>query len=315
MAKVRIRHWLVKATVQKTVSFIPGGWYLNAFLQQHFTHSLELGEAQFELRVAQGRKHLESLFSAGIGCKSDFSVFELGTGWHPIIPVGMYLCGASRVTTADIHPLLTHERVLRTIRLYLSLAERGTLVTILPWARPERIGTLLRLAKCADNTRMCNLLRAMEIYPIVEDAGRIERLSSPPDFLFSNSTLQYVSAVDLNAIFKNLRKLANSKAVMSHHIYLGYDLASFDPFISPYHFLRFSRATWKLIDSPIHSHNRLRLSDYLKIHESNGWKINNEETVSGSLEDLRRVPLAEEFRRCSDRDLLALRTWLVSSPA
>ena len=315
MAKVRIRHWLVKAAVQKTVSFIPGGWHVNTFLQQHFAHSLELREAQFELRVAQGRKHLESFFSAGRSGKSDFSVFELGTGWHPVIPVGMFLCGASRVTTADIHPLLTHERVLRTIRLYLGLAERGTLVTILPWARPERIGTLLRLAKCAGNTHMCDLLRAMEIYPIVEGAGRIECLPCPPDFCFSNTTLQYISAVDLSCIFKNLRRLANSKAVMSHHIYLGYDLASFDPFISPYHFLRFSPATWKLIDSPIHSHNRLRLSDYLKIHEANGWKINNEETVLGSIEDLRRVPLAKEFRTCFDRDLLALRTWLVSSPA
>jgi len=40
-----------------------------------------------------------------------------------------------------------------------------------------------------------------------------------------------------------------------------------------------------------------------------------EDTLYGSRGDLRKVPLAKEFQGYSEQDLLAVRTWLVSSRA
>jgi hypothetical protein len=225
------------------------------------------------------------------------------------------LCGASRVITLDIEPLLNRERICRTLELYRRSAERGALVTILPWVLEERVETLLHLAQRKDSSPKDDQLQAMEIHPVVGDAAKIEGTLGAVDLVFSNSTLQYIPADELVRIFHNLRRIVGTQAVMSHHIYLGYDLAIFDSSVSPFYFLRFSGAAWKLVDNPLHSHNRLRLSDYHRIHASNGWTVTKEETLSGSQEDLRKIPLAKEFQGYSERDLLALRAWLFSCPA
>jgi hypothetical protein len=306
---------MVKAAAQRILSLLPGARLGNRLLQRYVSRSLELNENQFEARLTHCHKHLENFFSTRGSSEPGFSVFELGTGWHPIIPIGMYLCGASRVITLDIEPLLNRERVCRTLELFRRCAERGALVTILPWVLEERVETLLHLARYPDSSPKGNLLHPMEIYPVVGDAATLEGTLSSVDLVFSNSTLQYIPADELVRIFCILRRIVGTQAVMSHHIYLGYDLAIFDSSVSPYYFLRFSRAAWKLVDNPLHSHNRLRLSDYYRIHASNGWTVKNDETLFGSPEDLRRIPLAKEFQGYSERDLLALRTWLFSCPA
>lgn len=45
----RLRHWLLKAVVQKALSVLPGGRIGNSVLQQHFTGSLEINDNTFEL--------------------------------------------------------------------------------------------------------------------------------------------------------------------------------------------------------------------------------------------------------------------------
>jgi hypothetical protein len=306
---------MVKAAAQRILSLLPGGRFGNRLLQRYVSRSLELDENQFEVRLTHCRKHLENFFPTRGSSEPGFSVFELGTGWHPIIPIGMYLCGASRVTTLDIEPLLNRERVCRTLDLYRRSAERGALATVLPWILEERVETLLHLLQHADSPPQGDLLHPMEIYPVVGDAAKIEGTLGSFDLVFSNSTLQYIPADELGHIFGNLRRIVGSQAVMSHHIYLGYDLAIFDSSVSPFYFLRFSRAAWKLVDNPLHSHNRLRLSDYHRIHASNGWTVKKEETLLGAPEDLQKIPLAKEFQGYSERDLLALRAWLFSCPA
>ena len=76
--------------------------------------------------------------------------------------------------------------------------------------------------------------------------------------------------------------------------------------------MRFSRAQWKLIDNSLKPHSRLLLSDYRRIHQKTGWTIRLEDAIYGSLEDLRKVPLAKEFQGYSKNDLLAVRSWLAS---
>jgi hypothetical protein len=57
---------------------------------------------------------------------------------------------------------------------------------------------------------------------------------------------------------------------------------------------------------------RLRVSNYCRLHREAGWAIQAEDSTLGSVEDLCKVPLAKEFHHYSQRDLLAVRSWLAS---
>ena len=124
--------------------------------------------------------------------------------------------------------------------------------------------------------------------------------------------LQYIGENELLAILAEFERLAAPGAVMCHHMYLGDQNAYSDPSITPFNFLRFSDAAWRLLDSPLRLQNRFRISDYRRIHQKTGWVIQSEENTQGSLDDLRKIPLARKFRQSSEEDLLTLRSVIVS---
>jgi hypothetical protein len=145
------------------------------------------------------------------------------------------------------------------------------------------------------------------------DARKVNLGSGSIDLIFSNTALQHIPSDVLTDIFAEFRRVATPRAVMSHHIFMGDLLAHFDRSITEYNFLRFSKRVWRLIDNSLVSCNRLRLSDYRRLHTRSGWVIRAEDTIYGSTDDLQKIPLAREFQTYSGQDLLALRTWLVSS--
>src|SRR5438045_242194 len=99
-------HWLIKSAIHRAISLLPASHWWNELLQTYGTHSLQLGPERFELRLEYCRRHLEHLFEVQSPRPTGFAVLELGTGWYPIVPIGLYLCGASEVWTYDIAPLL-----------------------------------------------------------------------------------------------------------------------------------------------------------------------------------------------------------------
>jgi hypothetical protein len=308
----RLRHWLLKAIVQKALSVLPGGRIGNTFLQQHFTKSLEMNDNKFELTLLRCRKHLESYFAIKGHSQTGFSVLELGTGWYPLIPIGNYLCGASHSWTFDVEPLLSPERTRLALELYSRYAQRGTLTSLLPWVEEDRVRFLLDLAQRTDGSSASEILQPMQIYPVVGDASKTELPSGSIDFFFSNTTLQYVPEGVIAALFREFRRLAAPGAVMSHFITPRDDFAFFDGSITSYNFLQFSDATWRLLAGAIHSQNRLRPSDYRRLHKAERWTVSAEDNIQGSPEDLRHVHLAEKFRKYPQEDLLCLETWLTS---
>jgi hypothetical protein len=306
----RLNHWMTKAAVQKLLSLLPAGGVGNAFCQRYVTRTLALDSARFERAVLQCRQHLESYFAIWGRFVGGTTIFELGSGWYPIFPIGMYLCGASRVTTLDIEPLLSAERVWLTLQFYCQYAEDGRLGSLLPWIDRRKVHSLAKVLSDPNLRSVEELLRPMGISAKVGDARDVELGSEPIDFFFSNSVLQHIPAHVLRDMFKRFRRLAAPGAVMSHYIYMGDPFIDFDPATTPYNFLRYSSRAWRLIDNSLKPHNRLRLSDYCRLHREAGWEVLAEDSTLGSAEDLRRVPLAKEFRHYCQRDLLAVRSWL-----
>src|SRR5215470_12286918 len=106
-------HWLIKAAVQRAISWLPASQTWNSLFQTHVTRSLELTPERFEARLDYCRIHVENYTEARPNSPAGFSVLEVGTGWYPVVPIGLFLCGAGPIQTFDIDPLLRMDRLTR----------------------------------------------------------------------------------------------------------------------------------------------------------------------------------------------------------
>lgn len=311
---MRIRHWMLKAALQGAISRLPRSQAWNAILQRLKSRS-ESADTQFkrfERTVAHCRWHLERYFAVRASSLSGFSALELGTGWRPIAPIVLFLCGASKVLTVDIQPLLTRDALRSELSLFLRYSEAGKLQEMLPWVDKCRLGLLLDLSLRSESMPLRQMLESIQVQLMIGDSRHMADTSGSVDLFISNNTLEHIPTEVIPAIFREFKRLGSKQAVMSHHIVFADEYAVFDSFITPYNCMKFSERWWRLFNNSLFYQNRLRPSDYRQIHNNTGWPIVGEEIVAGSVSDLRKVPLAAEFRRYSQEDLLAL-DWYVMS--
>ena len=103
----------------------------------------EFGPAELETRVELAGRHFEAFVRTGVadsdaGLPADARIVELGTGWHPAVPILMHLLGAAEVQSVDHVDHTSDEKIHATVQ---GLAERivdGSLRTALP-ARTVRV--------------------------------------------------------------------------------------------------------------------------------------------------------------------------------
>jgi hypothetical protein len=313
--------WLFKAAAQGAISLLPGRHRLNRMLQEHVTGSLALTPRLFEAKVAQCRHHLMSVERrraarelarpAGAQAQPPRSALELGTGWYPIVPVGLALAGVEQVTTVDVSPLLDGARVARVVDLYAQELADGRL-DALPGLDPARAGALLTRARERSGAGVDEVLAQLNVRSVVGDVRQLALPSNSFDLLVSDNTLEHIPAQTLDEVLPALAGLAAPGAVMDHFIDLSDHYAHFDDSITEFNYLRFSPAAWRLFNNRLQYQNRLRASDYRRLFEQAGLEVVAQEDQSGEASQLSRVNLADHFRDYEAADLLVLRTWLTA---
>ena len=104
-------HWLIKSAIHRAISVLPNRQKFNEWFQRNVTKSLGLSQGAFEYKLDCCRRYLEDFLAEHPGRLENFTAVELGTGWYPIAPIGLYLCGAKEIWSFDIDPLLSRERL------------------------------------------------------------------------------------------------------------------------------------------------------------------------------------------------------------
>src|SRR4051794_17246285 len=101
--------WLAKAALQRAIGILPRKHFWNTQFQRYVTRSMGLTDARLEGRLSRAERHLASYrrFADGAQEQGPASALELGTGWYPIVPLALFLCGVGKVWTYDIAPLLS----------------------------------------------------------------------------------------------------------------------------------------------------------------------------------------------------------------
>ena len=286
------------------------------FMRQRwcFTHSIDLTPARFELGLSGCRKHVE-YFSHYGPQKENLTVFDLGTGWNPIVPVGLFCCGAQKVLTCDIVPLIDKKRTHKLLRLFVDYYDRGDLQQHLPLLVPERIEVLREALRLGPYACPKALLARAGTQVMVTDAGRTGLADHSIDYIVSIGTLLHIPETILVSILAEFKRIGTPDCLLSIAIDMADLFSYFDHRISQLNFLRFSDTMWRIINNRVIPMNRLRITDYRELLRQAGFKILEEKNDLVSLEDLHRIPLAPRFHRYSDDDLRIWHTWMMAAAA
>ncbi|MBU3741606.1 MAG: class I SAM-dependent methyltransferase [Candidatus Kapabacteria bacterium] len=303
-----IKIWILKAVVQKAISWLPWKHSVNFLMQRYISKSVQLSDEYFFDRLEQAVAHLRAC--ADVRGRVPGRTFELGTGWYPVVPVAMYLSGAEHVTTVDISRLANRDRVLTTLRRFVEAHAAGRLsgLTVLP-ERMQRVERLLVQAPSSLEA----LLAELGISYVITDARHTSFDDGMFDFVHSNNVFEHIPADVLNGLLKEFERIRTDDGVMSHFIDMSDHFAHLDRTITIYNFLRYSERAWQLIDNDIQPQNRMRLPQYLDLYRQRGINVLRMSCRPGSIADVQRVPLAHPFSEMDVADVAVSHAYIVSA--
>jgi hypothetical protein len=306
--------WILKTALQHIIGRLPKNYYWNGLFQKYVTKGYYPSSKVFEGKLNYCQQHLDYYLKFSSAPKSEFSALELGTGSWPIVPIGLYLSGASEIWTYDLVPVLQKDTLKYTLDLFLEFEENGMLKKILKSIRPERLANLRQLLDRVDTDLPSEIFEKLNIHLLIADARNTKIPDRSIDIVFSTQVLEHINAEVLTSLFSEFKSIAANDAVMIHYIGLIDQFSSFDKSITPYNFYKYSDAQWHFFNNPIISQSRLRLPDFRNLLKQTGWNLVEENNLPGSLEEIKKVKLDSKFQKYAVEDLLPLFTWLVAKP-
>ena len=301
--------WILKAVVQKGISFLPFGQHVNFFFQKYVTRGVNLSDEYFEGRLEHCRRHYEAFRSHS--SVKDFSHVEVGTGWYPVVPTGMFLYGAGSITTVDINRYSNEKYTHATLRKFREYHDNGKLKKFLPGILEERLNILLAEATQPSFDYYATLEKHHIVY-LVMDARRLFLTDNSIDLVTSNNTFEHVYADVLVGILQEFKRLCKKGGVMSHAIDMSDHFQHMDSNITIYNFLKYSEAQWKWINNSIQPMNRMRIYDFREIYRQLSIPITAEINRETNMVEFNKVKLDKQFSGHSAAENAMSHTQLVS---
>jgi hypothetical protein len=299
--------WVAKAILQGSLSLLPNPENWNYLFQRYVTKSVIPTKRSLVRRLEFCATHLASFQE--LHHKLPRSVLELGTGWVPTVPVGLYLCGVDDIYSIDIHDLrkpFILGKMLETFYAF-SLDE---LRQALPQLQEDRWRAFLATKGGTPQ----QVFEQLGIHFLIADARHMEFADHTIDLFVSNTTLEHIPAEVISGIFKEFYRVAKQDALMSHLIDISDHYSHFDSSITPYHYMQHNALTWRLVNNALIYQNRLRVSDYRELHRQAGFTIIQENNQAPHVDKLQSIKLAKGFEHYSTEDLMPTSSWMISRP-
>jgi cyclopropane fatty-acyl-phospholipid synthase-like methyltransferase len=303
--------WILKAMVQKTISYLPYPQRINYFFQKHVTKGVELSDEYFEQKLQHAKDHCHYL-NKFLDANPNTQILELGTGWYPIIPLYFYLSDSGNVISIDIQKWMKREHQLRTINKFIVWNNRGILQDYFEKINPAKWKEMVQIYNSVSDYSLEDISRTIGLQYYIQDARDLQFDSNSIDFICSNNTLEHIRVDHLKPILNEFKRVLSPNGVMSHFIDMSDHFAHFDHSITIYNFLKYSKKHWRLIDNNIQHLNRLRFVDYTSLYKELGIPIIEEDIRPGNIEELRSIKIHKEFSEYSESELAVSHCYLIS---
>jgi len=284
---------------------------MNHFFQRFVTRGVVWGSRRFRDGLGNVKQHFHATQKYGVG-REGLVVLELGTGWLPNIAVGMSLGGAKKVYTVDIHRHMRARALEATLLHFQKNIDSEQVQKTLGTVGDGKRESLERAISAVQRGEVEEALASLDIEYLVQDVRYLPLQDNYVDLVVSRTTLEHIPEDDLEEILVEFRRVISAKGIMNHLVDLQDHYAMFDPAITPYNFLQYNDRRWSLYNTDFQWQNRLRINDYVRLHESAGFEViaHDDERKHGSL--LSRVKLDARFQRYTQEDLEVTTSWIVS---
>lgn len=290
-----MKTWVLKAIIQKLISFLPFPNKINYIFQKYVTKGVYLTDEYFYDRLRHAKIHLNSFYNNSE--KQQLSVcLEIGTGWYPVVPISFFLSDVEKTYSVDISMLTSTDRIFTTIDKFIEAYKNSQLHKFLPQLNELRYQQLIALR---DNTsiELPELLQSLHIQYLIGDARKLHLPDNSIDLINSNNTFEHINPVVLEGVLLEFKRVCNKKTgIMSHFIDMSDHFAHFDKSISIYNFLKFSDRQWRLIDNSIQPQNRWRIYDYKELYQKLNIPIQHIDYRSGDVQQVKSANIHTKFR-------------------
>lgn len=285
-----MKKWILKAIVQKSISYLPNSHSINYWFQKNITKGVFLTDLYFFDRLGHAKSHLTAF--SKFQHRIPEICLELGTGWYPVVPIAYFLSGADKIYSVDISFLTSKNRIKTTLEKFVGNKEISDFVNIIP----ERWEILQNIFQQIDKLSLEEILTELKIEYLIGDARKLDLADDSVDLLSSNNTFEHVYPEILEGLLLEFKRILKQKeGVMTHFIDMSDHFAHFDQSINIYNFLQFSEKQWKWIDNDIQPQNRWRIDDFKELYKQLNIPINEETIRKGDLTALASVALNEKF--------------------
>ena len=292
-------NWFLKAGVQAVLAHVPCGEVLNHQLQVcNGFYSRLLCEAQNNV------SHLAKIASAVQGFQLKLGgarTVEVGTGWVPALPVGMYLLGAE-VHSYDHVAHLRVGNIKRLLEIYPDLLD-----TLAAHEDDSVLRSRLETLRQNEQASIVDWLRPFGIF--YHAPGDAAQTGFPPgsfDLYFSVNVFEHIPESAIKAMLGEAHRILRKGGLTYHHIGLHDHSANIDPGVTYVNFLKYNDLTWKVLgQNRVQYHNRLRYSDFLRIFQEESFEVLHcqSKVDESSLRALETMRVAKRFKDYEKRDL------------
>lgn len=258
-------NWKWKALAQKGLSWLPYARKWQPWMQRHLFRTLKITDFFLEDRLQHVDRHWRAWEKHGPK-RSLTATLELGTGWYPVVPLGMFLCGVKEIHTADQFPLLRLSAVRELNQWLQAWHEQGKLKTLLPPLLPSRWQQLQAVLQ-KETDSLAEVLKALGIQYHQGDARQLPLPSAKIDLVHSNNTFEHIPAPVLWGLLREMKRVVAPTGMMSHYIDLADHYSYSDARLSPFHFLKYSERQWRWIENRLQSQNRMRVGQYQEMYQ------------------------------------------------
>lgn len=293
---INMKKWILKAIVQKAISYLPFSHQINYIFQKYVTRGVRLSDDYFYDRLGHARDHIKA-FSECSGHAIPETCLELGTGWYPVVPISMFLVGVDKIYSFDVTFLTSKERINTTIGKFLEAEQAGMLKKYIPYS-DDRVEDMHHLARELPSLTLEQVLEKLNLAYLVGDARKLSLTEGSIDLVNSNNTFEHIYPEILTPILKEFKRVVNKQhGVMSHFIDMSDHFAHFDQSISIYNFLQYGDSKWKWIDNSIQPQSRLRIDDYREIYRALDIPITRESFRKGNAKEVISLNIDKKFQQ------------------
>lgn len=294
-------NWRIKGLVQKSLSLVPGGVRLNTRLQNSLG-GMRVFDHNVAVKVSNWVTSMGYLSDVGFRVRGS-RLMEIGTGWHPALPLCFVLAGAGSITTFDIVRHLD-EKV--TFHLLDSLEKR--LPEIASASREPSTTVRARFVEMRQSKTLGELLHKCGIHYLAPADARATGVEGNSfDLVYSNSVLEHVPRVSIAQLMKESFRVLIPGGLAMHNVGCNDHYAFFDKSISFINFLQYGEREWRLWNNSLQYQNRMRAPEFIKLATGAGFEVIQRRTHvrPGTREALANLRIAPEFRRFSEDELVA----------